>query len=127
MGDALDKAMVLAGDSLNAAAQGSLGSTDKLGSGGIPSLAAHGGFSGALGSSDPLASVDGTQINVTNGTDRNADGESVTDSDMYQAIKTMSMDRKARNVMHRVTKDWNNKIAAAVTKEPDEGMLKSGN
>ena len=38
---------------------------------------------------------------------------------MDEAIKTMGVDRKARNVMHRVTKDWNNKISAAVTKEPE--------
>ena len=59
--------------------------------------------------------------NLTNGTDRNAEGESATDSDMDPAIKTISLDRKARNVMHRVTKDWNNKIQAAITKELDDG------
>lgn len=120
MGDELGKAMVLADDSLKVA-KGSLGSADSKGQGsGIPSLgAAHGG-------SDPLASLDGTIINrdglnITNGTDRNnADGESVTDSDMDQNIKATGMDRKARNVVHRVTKDWNNKIVAAVTKEIDE-------
>ena len=64
---------------------------------------------------------------MTNGTDR-VDGESVTDSDMDEAIKTMGADRKARNVVHRVTKDWNNRIAAAVTKEPEDATLpKSGN
>ena len=96
-------------------------------SGGIGSLGALGGISGVLGSQDPLA-IDGTILkdgsvgnNLTNGTDRNADGESATDSDMDPAIKTISMDRKARNVMHRVTKDWNNKIEAAMTREMEDG------
>ena len=56
---------------------------------------------------------------MTHRTDQ-GDGESATDSDMDQAIKTMGADRKARNVMHRVTRDWNNRIAAAVTKEPED-------
>ena len=47
---------------------------------------------------------------------------------MDEAIRTMGADRKARNVVHRVTKDWNNRIAAAVTKEPEDAALpKSGN
>ena len=59
---------------------------------------------------------------MTAGTDgNNGDGESATDSDMDTVIKTMASDRKARNVMHRVTKDWNNKITAGVTKEFDDG------
>ena len=49
-GDQLEKAMVLAGDKSNAMGQGALGGASKQGSGGIPSLAAIGGISGALGS-----------------------------------------------------------------------------
>ena len=49
-GDLLDKAMVLAGESGNAMGQGALGGANKPGSGGIPSLAAIGGISGALAS-----------------------------------------------------------------------------
>ena len=72
------------------------------------------GMSGAIESQDGTANRD-----VTMGTDNGGDGESVTDSDMDEAIKTMSQDRKVRNVMHRVTKDWNNRFTAAVTKEPE--------
>ena len=49
-GDQLDKAMVLAGEKANGMGQGALGGASKQGSGGIPSLAAIGGISGALGS-----------------------------------------------------------------------------
>ena len=121
-GEGLETAMVLGDDSVKVA-KGSLGSSNARGQGsGLISLGGHGGFSGGLGSSDPLASIDGTVNNnvMTNGTDRNnADGESVTDSDMDQVIKTMGMDRKARNVVHRATKDWNNKITSAMTKDID--------
>jgi len=129
VGDELEKAMVLAGNDKNFGAKGgSLFGSDKHGSaGGIPSLGVYGGVSGALGSQDPLASLDGTIAREgagnTNATDRkNADGESVTDSDMDEVVKTMAMDRKGRNVVHRVAKDWNNKITAAVTKEVDDGI-----
>ena len=43
--------------------------------------------------------------------------DSLTDGDMDEAIKMSSLERKARNVMHRVNKDWNNKITAVITKE----------
>ena len=49
IGDVLEKAMILAGESLTVAS-GALGSSDKQGSGGISSLVPHGGISGALGS-----------------------------------------------------------------------------
>lgn len=49
-GEQLEKAMVLAGDQSNAMGQSALGGASKQGSGGIPSLGAIGGISGALGS-----------------------------------------------------------------------------
>ena len=61
------------------------------------------------------------------GSDQNED--SVTDSDMDEVIKMSALDRKARNVMHRVNKDWNNKITAAITKDmklTEEEKAKSG-
>ena len=61
------------------------------------------------------------------GSDQNED--SVTDSDMDEVIKMSALDRKARNVMHRVNKDWNNKITAAITKDmklTEEEKPKSG-
>ena len=57
---------------------------------------------------------------MTLGTELNED--SVTDTDMDEAIKGVPMDRKARNVMHRVTKDWNGKITAAAAREPVEPL-----
>ena len=79
--------------------------------------------------SNAMESQDGT-INkegvITMGTEHDQ-GDSVTDSDMDEAIKTLGQGRKVRNVMHRVTKDWSNKFTAAVTKEPDVvEPLKSG-
>ena len=56
--------------------------------------------------------------------------DSVTDSDMDEVIKgaANTMDRKARNVMHRANREWNNKITAAITKEIDMDQVpKSGN
>ena len=91
-------------------------------------MAAAGGASGALGANltDPLASQDGT-IN-RDGTVAGEDNQSsVTDSDMEEALRSTQLNRKARNVMHRNIKDWNNKITAAVTKEIDMDQLpKSG-
>ena len=47
---------------------------------------------------------------------------------MDEAIKTIGADRKVRNVIHRVNKDWNNRMTAALTKEVDtEQAPKSGN
>ena len=79
--------------------------------------------------SNTMESQDGT-INkdgvITIGTEHDQ-VDSVTDSDMDEAIKTMAQERKVRNVMHRVTKDWSNKFTAAVTKEPETvEPLKSG-
>ena len=46
---------------------------------------------------------------------------------MDEAIKASTLNRKARNVMHRVNKDWNNRITAAVTKEVEtDNNPKSG-
>ena len=114
-GESLSKAMVIA--DVNSMQPGA--SPDKVGASGMQSYAAAGGMSGAMGMSNAYESVDATMNkDMTMGTEH-GDGESVTDSDMDDKIKTMSMDRKARNVMHRVTKGWNERISAAVAKEPD--------
>jgi hypothetical protein len=52
-----------------------------------------------------------------NGASREQDEDSVTDSDMDEIIKQTMLDRKARNVMHRVNREWGNKITGALTKE----------
>ena len=103
-GDDLNKAMVLADDTVKVQATTMGGVDDRKGSG-MQSMGAQGALSGP--GMDPSMSVDskiGGQGNVTIGTDLNED--SVTDSDMEQAIKEMPQDRKVRNVMHRVTKNW---------------------
>lgn len=47
---------------------------------------------------------------------------------MDDVIKTMAIDRKGRNAVNRVTRDWNNKITAAITKEFDDNAgIKSSN
>ena len=70
---------------------------------------------------DPLQSQDGTVNKDGVPTIRNTEGDqdSNTDSDMDTDIKQMTLDRKARNAMHRVTRDWNNRMQAALTKDVD--------
>lgn len=95
---------------------------------GVNSAAAAGHVSGANALTDPFASQEGTiaRDGQTVATAENED--SVTDSDMDDVIKQTTLNRKARNVMHRVNKNWNNRITAAVTKEVEqtENLPKSG-
>ena len=42
---------------------------------------------------------------------------------MEEVIKHAPINRKARNVVHRVNKDWNNKITATLTKDTDTDNL----
>ena len=120
-GDDLNKAMIIADDSSVIA--GNSDDLRRICGSGLQSYVAAGGASGLIGMSNAMESQDGT-INkegvMTMGTEHDQ-GDSVTDSDMDEAIKTMGQDRKVRNVMHRVTKDWSNKFTAAVTKEPEVG------
>ena len=123
-GEGLNKAMVLMDETTLAA--GGSGASDgmgRVGPSGMQSIGAAGGLSGAM-ESGQFASQDGTVGkggDVTLGTDLNED--SVTDTDMDSAIKTVPMDRKARNVMHRVTKGWNEKITSAAAREVDETII----
>jgi len=80
----------------------------------------HGaGNSGAQGShSDPLGSnidIIGSKDNMVLATGQ--DGESATDSDMDEIVRSSVMERASKNTLHRANKGWNNKITAAVTRE----------
>lgn len=86
----------------------------------IQSAGARGGHSGMHESLD--GGKDGV---ITIHTEQHDD--SVTDSDMDEVIKGSSLNRKVRNVMHRVNRDWDNKITAELTKTTDLGDVpKSG-
>lgn len=73
------------------------------------------------GLSNPLASLDGTiskdgHITAISDSIHHAE-QSASDSDMDSVIKKTSFERKDRNMIHRVSKEWNNKITAEMTKD----------
>ena len=73
------------------------------------------------GLSNPLASLDGTiskdgHITAISDSIHHAE-QSASDSDMDSVIKKTNFDRKDRNMIHRVSKEWNNKITAEMTKD----------
>lgn len=88
----------------------------------MPSIMAAGHVSGTV-LSDQLASQNGTIVkDGTHTMHTSHDEDSVTDSDMDEVIKKATINRKARNVMHRVNKEWNDKITAAITKDIESEM-----
>ena len=73
------------------------------------------------GLSNPLASLDGTiskdgHITAISDSIHHAE-QSASDSDMDSVIKKTSFVRKDRNMIHRVSKEWNNKITTEMTKD----------
>ena len=54
------------------------------------------------------------------------DGESATDSDMDEILKNSGMERATKKTLHRANRDWENKIAAAATREVKTPLPASG-
>ena len=120
-GDDLSKAMVLADDSIKTVIATPLldelpQKKQKKGNKGVTTAGAVRGskamHAATTDSMEKLSNKEGMT-----GTSGEPDEDSVTDSDMDEVIKVTTLDRKARNVMHRVNKNWGNKITAAITKE----------
>lgn len=123
-GDALSKALVLADENAK------IPSLEDVmgGANGLNSIGGLQGASGVQGSStDPNKSQD---ISASNGhmiLHTGADGESATDSDMDEVMRTSGIERPSKNILHRANKDWSTKIAAASIRDvktpaPDSRM-----
>ena len=126
-GDTLEKAMVLADEASKTQVNFAVGAGGKV-SAGMTSAAANRGSAGAMHPAGEEIAGSGGHGTVGS-TQRDGADDSVTDSDMDEAIKgaANTMDRTARNVLHRANKNWNNKITAAMTKEIDmDNLPKSG-
>lgn len=120
-GDDLTKAMILADDSAQGAKDSAADLLNKISMKNAGSIAVAGGTSTGHHGSDAMGSLDGTIAKDvhTIGQSEHPEGDSVTDSDMDEVLKASNIDRKGRNVINRVNRDWNNKMTEAFTKTID--------
>ena len=67
--------------------------------------------------SDPLGSQEVTIGKDGTGPGTERDGESATDSDMDEVLRNAGLERATKKTVHRVNRDWSNKIQAAATRD----------
>jgi len=109
-GDELSTAMVLADDSIKVPTI-------------VPQRQQSGPFSNSghdtSGAELNASQMEGTIVRdgQTIAANTEQEANSATDSDMDEVLRTTGIERQTKNKIHRVTRDWDNKIAAAVTRD----------